>query len=179
MAPELTSVANLLLPGATQYIVVYSSCRSFWSCSVGRCLRMAWWAVSKIWASETLGHQGEAHELNHSTMRPVPRKIFEWHYKGMYEHMAVKMHSNYETLLLYLKTIWIITEWISTIWNTIKLYFKRHMFMHREDRNSYIKIWTDYFWVVGVHLVKNIVFNFLISVQISYILKTDFKKLYS
>ena len=48
LAPELTSVANfffLFLPKAPQYIVVYSSCRSFWFCYVGRHLSMAWLAV--------------------------------------------------------------------------------------------------------------------------------------
>ena len=37
-APELISAANLfflLLPKAPEYIVVYSSCRSFWLCYVG------------------------------------------------------------------------------------------------------------------------------------------------
>ena len=52
--PELTTVANLLplllffllpLPQGPQYIVVYFSCRSFWSCYVGRHLSMAWWVV--------------------------------------------------------------------------------------------------------------------------------------
>ena len=48
IGPELTSVANLfflllllLLCKAPQYIVVYSSCRSFWLCYVGRRLSMA------------------------------------------------------------------------------------------------------------------------------------------
>ena len=47
LAPELTSVATLffllllLLPKAPQYIVVYSSCRSFWLCYVGWYLSMA------------------------------------------------------------------------------------------------------------------------------------------
>ena len=45
LAPELTSVATLfffiLLPKAPQYIVVYSSCRSFWLCYVGCHLSMA------------------------------------------------------------------------------------------------------------------------------------------
>ena len=45
IGPELTSVANLLflllLPKAPQYIVVYSSSRSFPSGYVGRCLSMA------------------------------------------------------------------------------------------------------------------------------------------
>ena len=47
LAPELT-VANLfflLLPKAPQYIVVYSSCRSFWLSYVGRHLSMTWWVV--------------------------------------------------------------------------------------------------------------------------------------
>ena len=35
----------ILLPKALQYIAVYSSCRSFWFCYVGRHLSMAWWAV--------------------------------------------------------------------------------------------------------------------------------------
>ena len=35
----------VLLPKTPQYIVVYSSCRSFWLCCVGRCLSMAWWAM--------------------------------------------------------------------------------------------------------------------------------------
>ena len=34
-----------LLPEVPQYIVVYSSCRSFWFCYVGCHLSMAWWAV--------------------------------------------------------------------------------------------------------------------------------------
>ena len=51
----------LLLPKAPQYIVVYSSCRSFWLCCVGCYLSMAWWAVpcrhpgsepAKPWAAE-------------------------------------------------------------------------------------------------------------------------------
>ena len=51
----------LLLPKAPQYIVVYSSCRSFYFCYVGHHLSMAWWAVlgpcpgSKLvkpWAAE-------------------------------------------------------------------------------------------------------------------------------
>ena len=64
--PELTSVVNpffllLLLPQDPQYIVVYSSCRSFWLCYVGRRLSMAWWVVpglhqgsklAKLWAVE-------------------------------------------------------------------------------------------------------------------------------
>ena len=50
IGPELTSVANLLfvlllLPKAPRYIVIYSSCRSFWLCYVGHCLSMAWRAV--------------------------------------------------------------------------------------------------------------------------------------
>ena len=60
-------------PKAPQYIVVYSSCRTFWLCYVGRCLSMAWWAVlgpclasepAKHWAAEvehanlTTGLQG-------------------------------------------------------------------------------------------------------------------------
>ena len=51
MAPELTSVANLLLflllllPKGPQYIVVYSSCECLCLCYVERCLSMAWWAV--------------------------------------------------------------------------------------------------------------------------------------
>ena len=67
LAPELTSVANLfsflllLLPKTPKYIVVYSSCRSFWLCYVGHHLSMAWWAVLglcpasepvKPWATE-------------------------------------------------------------------------------------------------------------------------------
>ena len=35
----------LLLAKVHQYIVVHSSCRSFWLCYVGRCLSMAWWVV--------------------------------------------------------------------------------------------------------------------------------------
>ena len=51
----------LLLPKATQHIVVYSSCRSFWLCYLGRHLSMAWWVVpcpcpgsdlAKPWAAE-------------------------------------------------------------------------------------------------------------------------------
>ena len=51
----------LLLPKAPQYIAVYSSCRSFWLCYVGRSLSMAWWVVpclcpgserAKPWATE-------------------------------------------------------------------------------------------------------------------------------
>ena len=46
IGPELTSVANLffffiLLSKGPQYIVVYSSCRSFWLCYMGRCLSVA------------------------------------------------------------------------------------------------------------------------------------------
>ena len=67
LAPELTSVTNvllcffLLLPKAPQYIVLYSSCRSFWLCYVGHCHSVAWWAVlglcpgselTKPWATE-------------------------------------------------------------------------------------------------------------------------------
>ena len=48
-------------PPATQYIVVYSSCRSIWLCYVGRHLSMAWWVLPclhpgcelmKPWASK-------------------------------------------------------------------------------------------------------------------------------
>ena len=51
----------LLLPRAPQYIVVYSSCRSFWFCYVGGHLSTAWWWVlgpcpgselAKPWAAE-------------------------------------------------------------------------------------------------------------------------------
>ena len=45
IGPELTSVANLLLfpssPQSPQYIVVYSSCGSFWFCYVARHLSVA------------------------------------------------------------------------------------------------------------------------------------------
>ena len=45
IGPELTSVASLfffsLLPKAPQYIVVYSSCGSFYFCYVGHHLSMA------------------------------------------------------------------------------------------------------------------------------------------
>ena len=37
----------LLFPKAPQYTVVYSSCRSFWLCYVGRWLQMAWWVVPR------------------------------------------------------------------------------------------------------------------------------------
>ena len=36
----------LLLPKASQYIVVYSSCECLWLYCLGRHLSMAWWAVS-------------------------------------------------------------------------------------------------------------------------------------
>ena len=63
---NITSVANLpffvfLLPKAPPYIVVYSSCRSFWLCYVGCCLSMARWAMlgpcpgtelAKAWAAK-------------------------------------------------------------------------------------------------------------------------------
>ena len=67
LAPELTSVANLLfcffhlLPKDPQCIVVYSSCRSFWLCYVGCNLSKAWWVVptphpgcepAKLWAAQ-------------------------------------------------------------------------------------------------------------------------------
>ena len=39
---------SLLLPKAPQYIVVYSSCRSFWLCCVGHHLRLAWWAIQRL-----------------------------------------------------------------------------------------------------------------------------------
>ena len=49
LTSELTSIANLLffllLPKAPQYMVVYTSCRSFCFCYVGLHLSMAWWAV--------------------------------------------------------------------------------------------------------------------------------------
>ena len=35
----------LLLPKAPQYIVVYSNCECFWSCYMGGCLNLTWWAV--------------------------------------------------------------------------------------------------------------------------------------
>ena len=45
LAPELTCYQSLfpllLLLKAAQYLFVYSSCRSFWMCYVGRCLSMA------------------------------------------------------------------------------------------------------------------------------------------
>ena len=51
IGPELTSVADLVIiffffsPKSPQYVVVYSSYRSFWLCYVGRHLSMAWWAM--------------------------------------------------------------------------------------------------------------------------------------
>ena len=65
LAPELTFVANLLffllllLPKASQYIVIYSSCECLWLYYVGCSLSMAWWAMpclcpgsepGKLWA---------------------------------------------------------------------------------------------------------------------------------
>ena len=55
-------VFSFFLHRAPQYIVVYSSCRSFWLCYVGHRLSTAWWAVlglcpgskpMKPWAAET------------------------------------------------------------------------------------------------------------------------------
>ena len=51
LALELTTVASRFhfffsfSPKPPRFIVVYSSCRSFWLCYVGRCLSMAWWVV--------------------------------------------------------------------------------------------------------------------------------------
>ena len=46
-------------------------------------------------------------------------------------------------------------------------YYTKHaivtMSMHRKNKNDYIKIQTDYFWVVGLPLIENIVFNFFNS----------------
>ena len=60
----------LLLPEAPQYIVVYSSCRSFWLCYVGCCLNMAWWAVPCPHPGSelvfTLGCQSSVRQPNHS-----------------------------------------------------------------------------------------------------------------
>ena len=69
----------LLLPKVPQYIVVYSSCRSFWLWHVGCRLSMAWWAVrcmhpgsqpAKPWAGSG------AHEINHLATGPAPESPF-------------------------------------------------------------------------------------------------------
>ena len=87
MASELTSVANhfffllLLLPKAHQYVVVYSSCRSFWLCCVGRCLSMAWWAVlCPCPGSEPARPQAAKVEHTNLTTRPRgwPRDSVLW-----------------------------------------------------------------------------------------------------
>ena len=88
LAPELTSVANLLfflfllllLPQARQYIVVYSSCECFWLWHVGCHLSMIWWAVpcprpgSKLaepWAAQT-----ERRNLTTQPWGPPPTCVF-------------------------------------------------------------------------------------------------------
>ena len=85
IGPELTSVASLffslLLPKALRYIVVYSSCRSFWLCCVGCCLSMAWWAVLGLRpGSEPAKAQATKEKCVNSTSQPrgqPPNQFFK------------------------------------------------------------------------------------------------------
>ena len=72
-------------PQSPQSIVVYSSCRSFWLCCMGRCLSMAWWAVpcllpgsewAKLWAAEVEPKNLNAQSRSQPLLFPFYSKYF-------------------------------------------------------------------------------------------------------
>ena len=83
LGPELTSIAHLffsfflLLPKASQDIVVYYSCRSFWLSCVRLCLSVAWWAVlSLCQGSELVKPWAAKAEQANLTTRPWVSPLF-------------------------------------------------------------------------------------------------------
>ena len=101
-APELTSVANLpflflffsfffFSPKPPQYIVVYSSCRSFWLCYVGRRLSMAWWVLGPHPASELVKPWAAEVERVNPTTRPWgwPPELICFYVKLFFQDLSI------------------------------------------------------------------------------------------